>query len=275
MVTNQNIEMNYSLLINKLFFKKIFYLISLFLTIFLPHEAFSANQNKEFIIGVEAVNYYPLISFSVNDDTKESYTKELLSRFFESKNYAYRFLPLPIKRFDKWYVEENIDFKYPDNPRWRTKIDDLLKIVFSEPTIKLIAGSYVLPKNELLTKSEIKKIGTILGFIPTLWLDEVASGDVNLIEESSPLGIVKHLLYGNIDATNIDANVIRHNLALLGQPNKIILNKKIKHQVFSYQLSTMKYPHIIEEFNHFMKNNKQFIDMIKRKYDIDEGFDKQ
>jgi len=275
MVTHQNIKMNSCLLINRIFLKNTLYLISLILTVFLSQEVVSAPQKKEFIIGVEAVNYYPLISFSVNDDTKESYTKELLSHFFESKNYAYRFLPLPIKRFDKWYVEENIDFKYPDNPRWRTKADQLLKIVFSEPTIKLIAGSYVLPKNKLLTRSEIKKIGTILGFIPTLWLDEVASGEVNLIEESSPLGIVKHLLYGNIDATNIDANVIRHNLALLGQSNEIILNQKIKHQVFSYQLSTMKYPHIIEEFNDFMKNNKQFIDMIKRKYDIDEGFDKQ
>jgi len=275
MVTHQNIKMNSCLLINRIFLKNTLYLISLILTVFLSQEVVSAPQEKEFIIGVEAVNYYPLISFSVNDDTKESYTKELLSHFFESKNYAYRFLPLPIKRFDKWYVEENIDFKYPDNPRWRTKADQLLKIVFSEPTIKLIAGSYVLPKNKLLTRSEIKKIGTILGFIPTLWLDEVASGEVNLIEESSPLGIVKHLLYGNIDATNIDANVIRHNLALLGQSNEIILNQKIKHQVFSYQLSTMKYPHIIEEFNDFMKNNKQFIDMIKRKYYIDEGFDKQ
>jgi hypothetical protein len=231
-----------------------------------------AVENKEFVIGVEAVNYYPLINFSVNDDTKESYTKELLSRFFESKNYPYRFLALPIKRFDKWYVEEGIDFKYPDNPLWRTKKDDLLKIFFSEPTIKLIAGSYVLNKNKMLPRDEIKKIGTILGFVPTLWLDKVGSGEVKLIEESSPFGIVKHVLYGNVDATNIDANVIRHNLELLGLSGGITLNKKTKHEVFSYQLSTMKYPSVIEEFNLFMQENEIFINMIKKKYAIDEGF---
>jgi len=238
----------------------------------LSHGVSSAVENNEFVIGVEAVNYYPLIDFTLNDSTKDSYTKELLTRFFNSKNYEFRFLALPIKRFDKWYVEEEIDFKYPDNPRWRTKKDDLLKIVFSDPTIKLIAGSYVLKKNRMLPKDKIKKLGTILGFIPTLWFDEVASGELRLIEESSPFGIVKHVLYGNVDATNIDENVIRYNLKLLGQPDKIVLNREAKREVFSYQLSTMKYPEIIDEFNVFMKNNKQIIDKIKKKYGIDEGF---
>jgi len=252
-------------------YKKTFSFFVIFTSFLLSLTSSHAVENGEFIIGVEAVNYYPLINFSVNDETKESYTKEILSHFFESKKYAYRFIALPIKRFDKWYVEENIDFKFPDNPRWRTKKDDLLKIIFSKSVVELIAGSYVLRKNEMLPRNDIKRLGTILGFIPTLWFDKVASGELKLIEESSPIGIVKHVLYGNVDATNIDANVIRHNLALLGKAGEIILNKNAKHEVFSYQLSTMKFPKIIEEFNVFMKDNGKLIKMLKNKYGIVEG----
>ena len=253
------------------FSKNHFALFFILVLVLFYHNVSHALENEEFVIGVEAVNYYPLINFSVNDETKESYTKEILSCFFESQKYAYRFLALPIKRFDKWYVEENIDFKFPDNPRWRTKKDDLLKIIFSKPVVELIAGSYVLRKNEMLPINDIKKLGTILGFVPTLWLDKVASGELELVEESSPIGIVKHVLYGNVDATNIDENVIRYNLAFLGKTGEIILNKKAKHEVFSYQLSTMKFPKVITEFNVFLKNNKKLIKMLKDKYGIVEG----
>ena len=221
---------------------------------------------KEFILGVEAVSYYPLFDFSTNDVSKPSFTKELLSQFFESHNYQYRFLPLPIKRFDKWFTEEGIDFKFPDNVRWRES--NPLNIVYSEPVVKLMAGAFVLKKNADMPRDKVRKLGTILGFVPTLWIEEINRGDVVLMEEYSPLSVVKHLLYGNVEATNIDENVIRFNLAQLDREGEIVLNKAIKHEVFAYHLSSVKYPEIIKEFNQYLRENKEAIEQLKKKYHI-------
>ena len=221
---------------------------------------------KEYIIGVEAINYYPLFNFSASDVSKPSFSKELLSRFFESRNYQYRFLPLPIKRFDKWFEEDAIDFKFPDNMIWRDGTS--LDITYSRPAIKLMAGAYVLEKNTHIARHEVRKLGTILGFVPTLWMDEVRTGKVELMEEYSPLSVVKHLLHANVEATNIDENVIRFNLEQLGSKEKVVLNKGIKHEVFAYHLSSIRYPEIIKEFDQYLAEHKTEIEALKNKYQI-------
>ena len=246
------------------------YLRSLCLILVFTHINFSSAQ--EFIIGVEEVSYYPLYDFSATDPNKPSFSKELLTAFFEQHNYSYRFVALPIKRFNKWYVEQGIDFKFPDNVRWRTEKQNKLGITFSQSVIKLMAGSYVLKSNANFTRSDVKKLATIFGFMPTLWLDKVASKELTLIEENTPFSIVKHVIHGNVDATNIDANVIRHNLKLLGKPNEIILDTHIKHEVYSYHLSSIKHPQIIIQFNEFLQHNTQLLKQLKKKYGIIEEF---
>jgi hypothetical protein len=227
---------------------------------------------KEFVIGVEAVNYYPLYDFSATNTNKPSYSKDLLSAFFEQHNYSYRFIALPIKRFNKCCIGEEIDFKFPDNKMWRDDKQRKLNITFSQSTIQLMSGSYVLKSNAKYKRSDIKKLSTILGFIPTLWFDKVDSKEFELIEEYTPISAVKHLVHGNVDATNVDSNVIRHNLKLLETTKEIILNTNITHEVYSYHLSSIRHPKIIKQFDVFLQNNTLLLLKLKQKYGIVEDF---
>lgn len=248
------------------------YIKRICLALFLPWINITNSIAQEFIIGVEDVSYYPLYDFSANDATKPSFTKDLLTTFFEQHNYSYRFIALPVKRFNQWYVENGIDFKFPDNVRWRDDKKNKLNITFSFPVVKLMAGSYVLAKNAKYQRNEIKKLGTILGFAPTLWFDKIKNKELELIEENTPFSIVKHIIYGNVDATNIDTNVIQHNLKLLEKPNAIVLNKNIKHEVYSYHFSSIKHPQIIKQFNEFLQSNSSLLRKLKKKHGIIEPF---
>lgn len=251
-----------------LYFRK--RLKSIFIPLFLC--CINSVAAKEFIIGVEDLSYYPLYDFSASSTSNPSFTRDLLTTFFDRKNYQYHFIALPIKRFDKWFVEQEIDFKFPDNFRWKKDEDDKLKIIFSEPVLQLMAGSYVLKSKPLASRNEIKKLGTILGFTPTLWFDKLEKNELTLTEEYSPFGVVKHLIYGNVDATNIDLNVINYNLKLLDKKNEVVLNTLIKHEVFTYHLSSINYPEIIKEFNIFLKENPSLVQQLKDKHGIKENF---
>jgi len=242
------------------------------LLLFLSFTNINITFAQEFIVGVEEVSYYPLYDFSATDTTRPSFSKDLLTIFFEQHNYSYRFMALPIKRFNLWYVEKGIDFKFPDNVRWRDDKQNKLNITFSQSVVKLMAGSYVLKSNANFKRDDIKKLGTIFGFVPTLWFDRLESKKLELIEENSPLGIVKHILHGNVDATNIDSNVIRHNLKLVENPQSIVLNKNIKHEIYGYHLSSIKHPKIIKQFDDFLQNNPKLLQQLKQKYDISEEF---
>ncbi len=232
----------------------------------------STSYSKEYIIGVEDVSYFPLYDFSPQYPNRASFTKDLLSSFFKSNGYQFKFVPLPIKRFDKWYVEEAIDFKFPDNVRWRAGDSKKLGITYSSPVLTLTAGTYVDQKLRKKPRESIKRLGTVLGFFPTLWYDKIQDKSTALVELSSPYSIVKHMLHGNIDATNIDKNVINYNLKLLGKSgDSIVLNKQIKNEQYAYHFSSIHYPEMIREFNAFLRENQQLVARIKSKYGIIEA----
>ena len=229
-------------------------------------------QAQEYIIGVEDVSYYPFYDFSAHNVEQESFIKELLSNFFRAKGYQFKFVALPVKRFDKWYVEEAIDFKFPDNVRWRNAESKKLNVNYSQPVLQLSAGSYVLKKNKDMSREMVKRLGTIFGFYPTLWYDRIENETVELIEASSSISLVKHLLRGNVDAINIDINVIKYNLQLLGNDDDaVMLNENIHHENYAYHFSSIHYPKIIQEFDEFIVNHRQLLTELKTKYGIVES----
>lgn len=231
----------------------------------------SNAQDKAYVIGVEDVSYYPIYDFSANDPNRKSFTQALLSSFFRHQDYQFKFVVLPLKRFDKWYIEEAIDFKFPDNERWRMGDSAKLNITYSQPVLHLTAGSFVLKKDKNKPRKAIKRLGTILGFYPTLWYDRVENNTLELVEASSSYSLIKHLLHGNVDAVNIDKNVIDYNLMLLQQDDgAIVLNKHIKHERYAYHFSTVLHPKVIREFNDFLSNQSELVNKIKIKYGIVE-----
>lgn len=243
--------------------------VLMFYFVVISHLNISNVQAKEYIIGVENISYYPLYDFTENSANKNSFTQELLSTFFTRQGYQFKFISLPVKRFDRWYVEETIDFKFPDNERWRTGESKKLNVTYSQPVLKLTAGTYVLQKHQDKTTEAIKRLGTILGFYPTLWHESILDNSVKLVEATSPYSLVKHLLHGNIDGVNIDKNVITHNLkALQVNENQVVLNENITHETYAYYFSTIAHTQVIKEFNHFLNSNGQLIAKLKLKYGI-------
>ena len=225
---------------------------------------------KTFIIGVEALDYYPWYSFDYLGREKPSFTRDLLSHFFNSRGYSYKFLALPIKRFNSWYVERGIDFKFPDNIHWREEESVKLAITYSDPVIKLTAGTYVLKSNEYLQRDDVTKLGTISGFYPTFWHDKIAKQETELVESTTALSTVKHLLYSYVTAINIDKNVINYHLEKLASTQQVVLNAHIKSESYHYYFSSIEYPQIIAEFNQYLRDNKGLIAELKRQYRIIE-----
>ncbi len=222
-------------------------------------------RSQEFVIGVEDVPYYPLFDFHQEEAT---FTTELLDQFARNKGYTFRYLPLPIKRFHKWLVDEDIDFKYPDNERWLGNKTNPENLVFSDSTLRLVGGTLVLPKHLDRKVSEMKVIGTLLGFYPTLWIDELNAGKVTIYENSSTMVLIQQALREQIDGLTLDPAVVEYHLQRLGRGGELVINTNYRHQLYDYHLSTIKHADIIAQFNVFLKQNQDFIQSLHKKYQL-------
>lgn len=233
---------------------------------FLALTLLQSVQAQEYIIGVEDVPYQPLFAFKSSSNT---HSKELLDSFAAAKGYQFTYLPLPIKRLDKWLIEEAVDFKYPDNASWYANSVLTENLIFSQPTILLISGTSVLKTSLKKSKSEFKSLGTILGFHPTNWLDDITKGKVKLYEDASTKILVQRLIANHIDGIDVEPSVINYYLKELGKPsNTVVIDKRFRYDVYSYRLSTIKYPKIIQEFDDFLLNNKALLNELNKKYNI-------
>ena len=80
--------------------------------------------------------------------------------------------------------------------------------------------------------------------------------------------MVKHLVNGFIDGLNIDLAVANEGLRKLHIQEKIMINNNITKQIYSYQMSTVKHPEIINQFNQWLVKRHQYIQTLKEKFGI-------
>lgn len=222
------------------------------------------NQAKEFVIGVEDVSYYPLFDFNSN---KPTYTTELFRMFEEYSGYKLTYLSLPIKRFDKWLLEQNIDFKYPDSEIWYTDSELYRRLHFSDSTIKLVSGTITL-KDQMFKEGELKNVGTLLGFFPTQWINKIRSKEVELYENSSTIVLVRQLLNQHIQAIDIEPSVVNYNLEKLNAKGAAVINTQFDFRIYDYQLSTLHHPDELKVFNAFLKDKQLEIKQLQKRFNI-------
>lgn len=157
----------------------------------------------------------------------------------------------------------------PDNERWQEEpLNQDRKLYFSDDILLMNAGTLVLKKNKNQPESFIRNVGTITGFYPTLWKEQIAQGKVKIIEDTSPKILVKQLVTGIVDGLDIDLAVANYHLQELNLDEKVVISPNASRQVYAYKISTFKYPELIQEFNLWLSKNGKFIRQIKQRYDI-------
>ncbi|MEP3415034.1 MAG: hypothetical protein ABJN66_08320, partial [Gilvibacter sp.] len=215
---------------------------------------------------VEDISYYPYYDFASN---KRSFSKVIFDQFAKENGHKISYLSLPIKQFPKWLYEEDIDFKFPDNARWQKRNNEHhLPIHFSDEIVAMTAGAIVLAKNKNKAPSFFKTIGTITGFFPTLWVKKVEQGQLKLYEDSSSKILVKHLVSGLLDGLDIDLVVANASLQQLLIQEKLVVSETLPKQTYAYQISTVKYPEIIKQFNLWLVKRRKYVESIKAEFGI-------
>jgi hypothetical protein len=62
--------------------------------------------------------------------------------------------------------------------------------------------------------------------------------------------------------------VANDGLQKLHIQEKFVINEHITKQVYSYQMSTVKYPEIIKQFNQWLVKRRKYIDILKSEFGI-------
>lgn len=218
---------------------------------------------KDLILGVEDIEYYPL--WAQRSGEYAGFARELFDQFAKEYNHTIQYKPLPIKRLYGEFLNGRLDFKFPDSPNWASDQKREHNVTYSDAVLEYIDGVMVLSGSE----KTLATLGTVRGFTPWTYLDDIAADKIRVVENSNVDGLFKLIKSGRVDGGYFNVLVARHYLKhTLLQSEAFEFNEALPHSRGQYHLSTIKHPDVIEEFNQFLRDNAEFVSSLKNKFDI-------
>jgi ABC-type amino acid transport substrate-binding protein len=227
-----------------------------------------AGEQKKFRVGVELLAYFPAYNFSTHGPG-DSASYAILESFARDQKIEFEYVALPVNRLYKDFLDKNLDFKFPDNPKWRSDLKGSSKVLYSEPVFDYIDGTMVLPAHTGGGKDKLKKVGSVLGF--TIWdyLTEIKEGHIKASEYPDFGELLRAGLKGLVDGVYINIAVGNYHLEeKLKQPKALVFDSALPHTRDSYRLSTLKHPKLLERFSNYLKTQSKDLDMIRKKYKV-------
>lgn len=235
---------------------------------------------KVYIIGVEASSNFPDYAFGrveggaavANKKEDRGAAGEILERFAQETGTTFEYRVIPKHKLDTELQAGRIDLRFPDQPSSQLNLEPGLPKTYSLSLFDATEGLMVAQSNQGMPREKLKKIATVKGLTAWQFLDDVKSGKIQLVESSDAEGALNALLKGSVSAAYINIAVANYHLRQKfvkenGQP-PLIFDSSLPHASYGYQISTIKFPEIIRQFDSYLAKQDSEISKILNKYGI-------
>ncbi len=244
-------------------------MITVFAIIGMMVSEYSFAQEKKYVVGVEDTSYYP--HYEVRNGEYTGFARDILDAFAKKYGYSFSYSPLPIMRLHRAFLERKLDFLYPNNPEWLTELKTNVTIYYSKAAVNVTDGVMVLPENKGRGLEKLKYLGTIQGFTLPAYTALIKDNRVRLSESYEFKGLINSVIKKNADGAYITVDCANHYLrTVLQKPDALVFDPGLPYDVAAHQLSSIKYPEIIKEFDTFLDKEKQLAERLKADYRITE-----
>lgn len=224
------------------------------------------SQAETFIVGAQNIQYYPHYDFSRENDKGLAWA--ILEAYAEHSGHELVYYDMPIKRLQLEMRKGNVDFVYPDNPKWYNQIIPASDKFFSLPLTRALGGTIINPEDVGKGIDNIRRLSIPLGFTPVNWQQRVDDKLTRLIPVTDTMSALYLLEKKRVDAANLEYSVTQYLTMTSPQYGPFTLDPELPHDNVGFMLSTMNHPDIILDINNFIRTNGGLVDSLKQKYDL-------
>ncbi len=219
-----------------------------------------------YIVGTEALDYYPHYAFTV----RNSFAEELLSAFARTYGIRFEYSVQPVQRLYEGLMSgQTIDFKYPDSPEWGQELKQDGTVYYSAPVSAFVEGIYVLPEHRGQGLERIRRLGIVQGFSPNVLRDRLADGHIELVQESDLGKLLLMCLRGQIDGVYANRDLRHHWVT---EPDSripgLVFDDSLPWVRGRFYLSTTRHPEVIEAFDRFLQEHADRVAQLRQRFGI-------
>ena len=224
----------------------------------------SISIANAYVVAMPIQNFSP--QYQVKADKKSGFLPIILKKFSKDKGVELKIVSLPVKRYIQMVIDGKVDFILPDNKTWLHN-DNLKKFIFSDPIMQSRVSYFSHEENSKSIK-DIKSIATISGYTLDYFSKEIKNKKIKVNELQKIESLMSFINQKRADLGYFHDDILEDYL-LRNKKLKLKKRSDIKSDLFTYHLSTIKHPEIINQFNQWMKENQSWIKEKKEHYLID------
>jgi ABC-type amino acid transport substrate-binding protein len=217
----------------------------------------TSNGTKIVTIGVEAMDYCPILCFGENKTT--GFLVELLDKLQQNTGIEYELMPYAIPRLKKEIKSGNIDVKFPDNPAWSRGEGKQ----FSGPIIPFRDAFFSLKSDTEHNLSDINSAAVPSGF----YVPKSIRKNIQIIEASSIGSMFDMLKHGRVEAVYLNQLVAQNQAKRAGIA--IIERKDYPSDNNYFHFSGINDKGFIERINGFLNADPKVLKELLDKYGLE------
>ena len=219
---------------------------------------------KTYTVGVEAVNHFPHYDFTGAEP--RGYLVDVINKFAKHQNIKIRFKIMSIDDLWHAYLNDKVDFRLPDNLLWQRDMKKDRDITYSVPIAYFTDGIISLSHN---ADKSLTKLGTIEGFTPWGYQDQIESGKIRLINENNLKNLINSLYAERFDGVYYNVEAFIKLIQEAGHSvDSVVFRKDLVKTRSIYMLSSIHHGKLIKELNQFLHSNKAWIRERKTYYNL-------
>jgi polar amino acid transport system substrate-binding protein len=243
--------------------------ISFVISAVIALSASSYAWSGAYTIGVEATDYLPVSK----GDTGEykGYARDLLDAFATKYGHQFTYKPVPVARlYDEFLVKKSVDFKFPDNGYWAGDAKKGITLSYSKGLVSVTDGTLVLPANKGKSSS-LSKLGTLRGFTPFPYLDQIKDKKVTVAEANSADAAISMGEAGRVEGVYMGILAANYVMTeVMKKPGILVFDDKLPKSTGDFSLSTIAHADVIKQMDEFLVKEKDTVTKLKAKYKIKE-----
>jgi ABC-type amino acid transport substrate-binding protein len=224
---------------------------------------------ETYIIGSEDIDYYPHYRFT-DSAIDKGFAWAVFNEFAKQSGHKFSYRSYPIKRLRREVLAKSIDFIYPDNPKWTPSAALRTNKTFSSAIITAIGSTLVLAGREARGLDDFTSLSLPRGFNPVKWAELIAQDKVHAIEVHNARAALQLVINGRVDGADVELNVANYLLQQMGEAQSLKFAPDLPYDPVTFHLSTIKYPQVILQFNHFIEDNQPLLRELRQQYGIIE-----
>ncbi len=230
----------------------------LLLIVFLLYSQTVVASEKIYIVGVEDSIGYP---YKTSENGKfYGKFREILDKFAKSQGIRFEYKSYKVQDLFEALYTNKVDFKFPDNPVWKSPEKKDYKIIYSDFLTYYIDALFVKKSDIKKNFRDFKTFGTSNDSL--LWpiSGKLAKGKVKVIQANSCSELIPQIKNNEIEAIFCNYDVMKYILRKSSLENEIVVNTNLPFIDNYYYISTINYPEIIVRLNSWIHKNRVYIE---------------